>query len=307
MLRRALLLGLGAAACGPKPLPPLPPAPRVTSAAELVPSDLDVVVRVDLARFRSALGAAGLAAAARGLLVTGKAYASEADPARELVLASLLETDTVYLGYRPSALGAPLDRVLVLQGHFTPMLRPAAGFGSATDLGGDVRYWDAKEPPPRDGVARLYAVGERLRVFVSEAELDAMERTLAGFRGKLQPLEEGMLSLAARPALLGRLAGQGRLRELLEKAVALQAVFEFEADGLRVKADLLLDGPDSAQELADAGELVLARALGEAGSAMQLRLAGERLRLSVLVSRQQLAVALACFGLASSSASACPW
>ncbi len=99
-------------------------------------------------------------------------------------------------------------------------------------------------------------------MFVSEAEIDAVERTLDGLAGarRLEPMEEGTLSFAARPTLLGRLAGQGRLRELLAGALVLRAVLAFEGEGLRIKAELLLDGPESAQELADAGKMVLMRA-----------------------------------------------
>jgi len=309
MQRRALLLGLSVVACGPKPIAAPPAAPRVTSAAETIPSDLDVVVRVDLASMRAALGAVGLSAAASGLLAHAKAYGGDADPASKVIAASFLEADTVYLGYRPSPTWAPLDRVLALQGHFAQLVQPPAGFSAATDLGGDVRYWDAKAKPARDGVARIYGFGERLRVFVSEAEIDAVERMLDGLSGprRLEPMEEGTLSLAARPLVLGRLAGQGRLRELLQSALVLRAVMAFEGGGLRVKAELLLDGPESAQELADAGQMVLVRALGAAAPAAQLRVGGDRLLLSILITNQQLATLLGCFGLGSASAQACPW
>jgi hypothetical protein len=116
MHRRALLsLTLLAAACGPKPLPAPPPAPRVSVPGELIPSDLDVVVRLDLGRVKAALGAATISALAGDVLARG----SVKQAADELLIASLLEADLVYLGYRPSPLGAPLDRVLALQGRFT--------------------------------------------------------------------------------------------------------------------------------------------------------------------------------------------
>src|SRR6185436_17326036 len=149
MHRRALFWGFAAlgAACGGRPLPPPPAAPRVTSAAELIPADLDVVVRLDLARVRAALGAAALAALAGQVLARGQGEPGSDD----LELSSLLEADQVYLGYRPSPLWAPLDRVLALQGSFTQLMHPPAGFSGATDLGGDVRYWDAKTPPSARG------------------------------------------------------------------------------------------------------------------------------------------------------------
>ena len=145
MRRRALLLGLSAAACGPRALPPLPPAPSVSSAAELVPPDLDVVLRLDLARVKAALGASVLATLSHEVLSRDNA-GQEPD---ELVVASLLAADQVYLAYRPSTSWAPLDRVLALQGRFEPLLRPPSGFGGARDLGRDLRCWDAKVPPAK--------------------------------------------------------------------------------------------------------------------------------------------------------------
>jgi hypothetical protein len=305
MQRRALLLGFAAlgAACGAKQLPPPPAAPRVTSAVELISADLDVVVRLDLARVKAALGAAALSALAGELLARGKPEQG----ADELVLSSLLEADQVYLGYRPSPLWAPLDRVLALQGRFTQLMGPPAGFSGATDLGADVRYWDAKAPPPRGGVARIYAISQRLRAFVSEAEIDAVERALAGFstERRLEPPEEGTLSLAARPALLGVLSGHGTLRELLDGAKALHAIADLESDGVRLKAELLLQNAEQAEQLASAAKLVLARALGDSAVRAELRADGDRVLLSARLSRADLAPALAC--LRDRSGAGCAW
>src|SRR6185503_2887268 len=139
MQRRALLLGLSAlGACGPKALPAPPPAPSVTSASELIPADMDVVARMDWGRVKGALGSLALSALSREVLANSRA-GRDTD---ELVVASLLVADQVYLGYRPSPLLMPLDRVLAVQGHFEPLTRAPAGFSAAVDLGGDFRYWD---------------------------------------------------------------------------------------------------------------------------------------------------------------------
>jgi hypothetical protein len=307
MLRRALLFGFAAlgAACGSKPLPPPPAAPRVTSAVELIPADLDIVLRLDLGRVKAALGAAALSALAGELLARGKAEQGPDD----LELSSLLEAEQVYLGYRPSPLWAPLDRVLALQGSFTQLMHPPAGFSGATDLGGDVRYWDAKTPPARGGVARIYAMSQRLRAFVSEAEIDAVERALLGLpsRPRLEPPEEGTLSLAARPALLGVLAGHGTLRELLESAKALHAVADLESDGVRLKAELLLESADQAEQLASAAKLVLARAGGDSAVRAELRADADRVQLSAQLSRAQLLPLLGCLGFQLGGERGCPW
>ena len=315
MHRRALLVSLAAlgVGCGPKSVAPPPAAPHVTLAGELIPSDLDVALRLDLGRVKAALGASALSALAGQVLARGKAdqtaSGGAAATADALVVSALLEADLVYLGYRPSALGAPLDRVLALQGHFTQLMHPPSGFTAATDLGGDVRYWDAKSPPMRGGVARIYALGERTRAFVSEAEIDAVERSLAGFgTGKrLEPPEEGTLSLAARPWLLERLVGQGSLRELLGGAKSLHAVADLESDGVRLKAELLLEGPDQAAQLASAGKLVLERAVGNSGVHAELVADAERVVLSAQLSRAALMPALACLRGQSPGEAGCPW
>ena len=307
MYRRALLFGFAAlgAACGAKPLPPPPAAPRVTSAAELIPADLDIVVRLDLGRVKAALGASTLSALAGEVLARGKAEQG----ADDLELSSLLEAEQVYLGYRPSPLWAPLDRVLALQGSFTQLMHPPAGFSGATDLGGDVRYWDAKSPPARSGVARIYAMSQRLRAFVSEAEIDAVERALSGLPSapRLEPPEEGTLSLAARPALLGVLSGHGTLRELLDGAKALHAVADLESDGVRLKAELLLQNAEQAEQLASAAKLALARALGDSALHTELRADADRVLLSAKLSRAELAPALTCLGFGSRGDGRCPW
>ncbi|HKY37551.1 MAG TPA: hypothetical protein VJN18_16530 [Polyangiaceae bacterium] len=306
MQRRALLLGLSAlSACGPKQLAAPPPAPSVTSASELIPADLDVVVRLDWRRMKDALGPIALSALSREVL----AQSGSGQEAGELVVASLLAADQVYLGYRPSPLLMPLDRVLAVQGHFEPVTRAPTGFSGAVDLGGDFRYWDRKPGSAieRGSVARIYAYRDRVRAFVSEAELDAVERVLSGQGGdrRLTPPEEGTLSLSARTWLLARLSGRGELREMLDDAKTLSVVADLESDGVRVEVELTLANPDRAQNLAKAGQQVLSR-LGERwGGAATLRAVGDRVVLSATLSRAQLAAALLC--LHHPSAPGCAW
>ena len=239
----------------------------------------------------------------------------------ELLIQSLLGADQVYLGYRPNRLWAPLDRVLAVQGRFEQLVRPPVGFSRPTDLGRDLRYWDAQVPPKaRGGVARVYALGERVRAFVSEAEIDAVERLLdgPGSLRRLEPPEEGTLSLAARPQLLGRLVGNGMLRDLVDGAKALLAIVELESDGVRLKLELTLSGADEARQLASAAQLVLSRALGDTKLNVTLRADAQRVLLSAQLSRADLAPLLACVwggtmrngamgSGALGSAMGCPW
>lgn len=309
MRARALLFGLLAlsAACGPRRLPPPPAAPRVVAAAELIPPDLDVVARLDMARMKAALGGVTPQLLSREVLARGNADGGEPE---ELMLEALLEADVVYLGYRPSALLLPLDRVLALQGHFTPITKTPRGFSGGVDLGADVRYWDrsGSEPFARSAAARLYAVGSRVRAFVSEAELDAVERTLEDGAGprRLAAPEEGALSIAARPQLLANLAGGG-LRDLLDESKTLELTVDLTSDAASLRAALVTASPEHASQLASAGGLVLARALGERAKQAELRAVGERVTLGLRASREELAPLVACLQGASASASQCPW
>jgi hypothetical protein len=292
MQRRALLLGLSVlGACGPKRLTVPPPAPTVTSAGEMIPPDLDVVVRLDWGRMKGALGSLALSALSREVLAQSGA-GQETD---EVVVSSLLASEQVYLGYRPSPLLMPLDRVLAVQGRFEPLPRAPAGFSGAVDLGGDFRYWDRKPGGAlsRGSVARIYAYRDRVRAFVSEAELDSVERVLTGqgSERRLVPPEEGTLSLAARTWLLARLTGRGSLREMLDDAKTLMVVAELESDGVRLELELVLANADRAQSLASAGQQVLAERLG---GSVALRAEGERVVLSATLSRAQLWPALLC-------------
>lgn len=308
-MRRRELLALSTLAlgCGPRRLPAPPDAPRIVSAAELIPADLDVVARLDLAKMKAALGGITFDLLSREALSRG---AEGGDSPPPLLVSSLLEADVAYLGYRPSPLLAPLDRVLALQGNFTPLTKAPAGFSGGVDLGADLRYWD--RPPggelPRSGIARIYALGNRVRAFVSEAEIDAVERALEGMAGprRLAAPEEGALSLATRPALLGKLAGGG-LRELLAQSKALHLAVDLDSDVASLRAALVTASAEDAATLESAGKLVLERALGEKASRAELGAVSDRVTLTYRIRREALAPLFACLNGGVASASRCPW
>jgi hypothetical protein len=289
MQRRALLAFTAAAfvGCGPKRVAPPPSAPAVLGAGDLLPADLDVVLRLDLGKVKAALGATALALLAR----EGLARAATGGHADELVLESLLAADLVYLAYRPGPLLEPLDRVLALQGSFEALSRPPAGFAPPVDLGADVRFFERRSPPlGRGEIARIYAASTRVRAFVSEAEIDAVERVLetGGAERRLQAPEEGTLSLAARPRLLTRFGGSG-LREQLEAARTLRAIAELESDGVKLKLELEMKDAADAEQLAGAGRAVLERVGSEWAEHAEVNAQGSRLMLTARLARSQLA------------------
>jgi hypothetical protein len=308
-MRHVLLLAglsLLSPACGPRDRPALPSAPQVVSAEDLIPSDLDVVLRVDMARMKSALGAMSHELLAQSALARASDEAGvDSDP---LLLESLLAADRVYFAYRPSALGLPTDRVWALDGQFVPLTSPPVGFPLPTDLGADLRFWERKPGVAlqRTATARIYAQGERVRAFVSEAELDAVERTLTAPASprRLRAPAEGALSVAARPGLLGRLAS-GSLRELLERAESLELVVDLASDRIELRAQLVLASAEHAQALLEAGRALLARAESDLASSATLQGEQDRIVLRASLSRAQLGPWLACLGPASERQ--CPW
>jgi hypothetical protein len=96
-MQRRALLGLAATSmlgCGPRPIGAPPSAPALVSASDVIPPDLDVVVRFDLGRVKSALGASVLSGLSREVL----SAAGGAEHTDELVLESLVDAEIVYLG-----------------------------------------------------------------------------------------------------------------------------------------------------------------------------------------------------------------
>ncbi|HEY3668130.1 MAG TPA: hypothetical protein VGL19_19140, partial [Polyangiaceae bacterium] len=144
LLASSLLL---AAACSSPHVGPPPDAPHVTRPLAAMPADLDLVLRVDLQRIRTTLGAPAMAAiseqALRGL--------HGADRGTDgLLLTALGETDTLYLGLRPAASLELADSVWVMVGKF-PGFDPERAqstprFARAVDLGGDLRRFERGSP-----------------------------------------------------------------------------------------------------------------------------------------------------------------
>lgn len=160
---------------------------------DIFPDDLDLVVRIDVARMRAALGAtAADALAARA--VTG---AGEAE-----VRSALACADVVWLAIR-AAEAESGDHVAVFEGKEC-MPELARGKWQKVRTGnGKIAVFDRKGEAPRAGTARIINLGNRGVAFVSPVELDAVRRVLdAGPDARRgAPRAEGVVSvdLHARP------------------------------------------------------------------------------------------------------------
>jgi hypothetical protein len=245
------LLALSVSCAGSRAAPPR--APALSAPLDAVPPDLDLVVRVDLAKVRSALGPAGLASLRHGADALGETR-------QALVERALEASDTVVLALRPELIPHETDNVLVLSGHFTGLgvdraLRQS-GWSAPVDLGGDVRRFDRPERVSRGTPARVYAFGDERLVFVSTAEIDSVEAVLERGRApsSVKPQSRGVLAFAARLRTLGAglAASYPEFADAVGPALAVQGVVDSTATGLGLEVALELPTEAEATRTSDA-------------------------------------------------------
>lgn len=238
--------------------PPEPPALYEPSLA--VPGDLDLVIRVDMARLGNTLGQERRTALANFLRPESP---DAADAATSRLLAVLLaRTDTAWIAARPGLSAEQTDNVLVLRGDFEGLLRSEIGgmprWSSPRDLGAGVLKFTRSRPELRASPAVLYFRVPSLVVIGSYAEVDALEATLERGRGDpaLEPPDTGIASLAARLDLLMTLI-QGRaptFSKLLRGGRTARASAEWVGDALDLRVELTFDSEERAQAIAQALE-----------------------------------------------------
>lgn len=236
----AILALAALAACGgspaagkPRSLAEAPRVERDLEPTEIIPADLDLVLRVDLARMRDGLGP--IAAD----LLTKKALAG----AREEELAEALAcAEVVWLGVRAAEIDAG-DRVVVLEGK---RCMPELGRGRWEKVrSGSARLliFDRPGEAPRAGTARIMNLGNRATAFVSPVELDSVKRVLlAGpdpARGN--PRAEGLLGFDLRPrplspALAKRYASIAAVLAGVERVKGTATLGD---DGLVLRAEVI--------------------------------------------------------------------
>jgi hypothetical protein len=178
----------------------------------LVPSDMDMVLRLDVRRFRDATGPDAERSLQRiwhELLLD----AGGADPESHWLRPAVASTDVLWLGCRLGRAGCK-DFVLVLRGKFVDA-RAGYGFGideDPRDLGGGWLSYTRLAPKRRPGrvgearasVARVYVRPPELAVLVSSAEVDSAERSVEQSLSQtsLVPSESGLVSVIVRSRAL---------------------------------------------------------------------------------------------------------
>lgn len=309
------LLGLCAwlgSACRSEHIGPPPSAPTLVRATDAMPADLDLVVRLDLRKIRDTLGGPTMTALSQQA-VQGMSGADRGTDT--LLLRAFEQTDTVWLGIRPTSTLSAADSVFIMSGRF-PNFDPhraesAPRFGPAIDLGGDLRRYDRQKPASRSAPARIYVHGEDLLVSLSEAEIDSVERSLEEQRGMppLEPAEKGVLSAVARPQALplALLAGTGNLRRLVQSADRLEFNADLTGSGVDATFSLKFADPSLAEQVSKALNDMRDALAGGSGrlakfaGRTKVGSAGQYVSLQLSLGRDEFAELVNCRG------SACAW
>ena len=240
-----------------------PTGPRFERPIEVIPPDLQLTVRVAVRRLRESLGNTVF----ERVRADSQLGAPLADP---LIGWALERTDTAWASLRLGLAPEQTDNVLVLWGGFAELAPNRSHWLTPVDLGAGWQRWDKSAPALRAEPARLYAYTGEILVFVSEAEIDAVERRLEhGVEVEsIEPPELGLVSIAASmPALAHALKDKApRAAELLEKGTVLTGHADFEhTSGATLELDFVFKAQEQAERSARAAELLLTAIRDTAG------------------------------------------
>lgn len=246
MARASLVGALTVFACGAPHVTAPPRSPGLASPELAIPGDLDVVVRLDVARLREALGPRFRQALER--LGTGDAA---------WVSARVAEADAVWLAFRPGPEGEPMDSVLVLAGKLSVVVPPVSeGWGPAEALGADVRRYLRRGELARAAPAVIYAGRSDWLVVGTSAEIDALERSVErGARDpRLAPVARGVLSFALRPEVAAAALRRPwpAIGSALGRGQRLAGWVDVKGDRVDLEVELQLPEAELARELQSA-------------------------------------------------------
>lgn len=239
----AILAGAGCREVpGPKSAARPPQLSKRLYASDLLPADLDVVVRVDMARLRAGLGPSfAETLAARAGEAGGEPFVAEA----------IAGADAVWIGLRLADIDAG-DRVLVAEGRLGEIHLEPSEWKETTPAATmeEVRILDRQGSVPRSGTGRIVVYAKKLYAFVSPVEVDATSRLLRDGPdvGRGDPRADGLVSADVRghrlprslekkyPSIAGIIAGITRVRGSATLA----------EDGVRVSIEMIAKSPEAA-------------------------------------------------------------
>lgn len=164
--------------------------------ADLFPADLDLVVRVDVARMNAAIGPSAAREVAQRAGIDG----ARGD---ELLAAAVGRAKVVWIGLRLTDIEAG-DRIVVVEGDVGDLRLEAPIFRPVEIDAPGVSIVERAEAPPRAGTERVIRLGDRAAAFVSPIEVDSVARVLREGPDERRgdPAREGIFSLDLRPRRL---------------------------------------------------------------------------------------------------------
>lgn len=224
------------------------PLARRVDPLDLVPADLDLVVRVDLARLRAGLGPVDLGPDSGGSGLPGP-LSAEADP---LLREAIEKADTVWLAMRATDFDGG-DRVIVVSGKLGDVVPSPDEYEPARSMLEGVQLFEHRGVVRRTETAQVIAVEDRALAFVSPVETPSVARVLreGPDEGRGDPRAEGLMSLDYRarrlspelerkyPSISAVIAGIERIRAsatLVDRNVALEAEIIAKTDTAADKA-----------------------------------------------------------------------
>ncbi|HVU03640.1 MAG TPA: hypothetical protein VHE30_17900 [Polyangiaceae bacterium] len=291
---------LALAACGPPPVKPPPAAPVLDRPGAAIPGDLDVAIRIDVLAAKRFLGPA----AGKALAIDVVDPVHDADVAK-FFAASIDAADVIWVALRPGRAPALTDEVVLLRGRFGDLDPPRGGqlgFGPAIDLGGALRLYERPRPERRSAPARIYARSDDWLVFVSEAEVDAVERSLERRAGDahVDPPDQGIASFSARvPAIVPYFAPEYPLvAEALEAGTRIEGTVDADERGLRFSVGVTYSSDTDAKAAKEHLEPLVARlrdadgVLGALSKSASLEAVGPSLSLRMALDASALDAAL---------------
>jgi hypothetical protein len=224
--------------------------------ALVLPADLDLVLRLDLTRLRAALGI-DADALLRKLSESAPSDEPDADTSRTL-LALLAHAETLWIAVRPGLSAELTDGVIALRGDFRNVIPSSLGgvprWSHARDLGGGLLRFEREPPRMRAAPAVMYLRLPDVVVVGSEAEVDALERSVEAGNADaaLRAPESGLIAAAARlGSLRRRLAERApTLSRYVEGAERLEGSFDRQGELFKLRVDVRFETADQVTTLA---------------------------------------------------------
>lgn len=253
----ALLCAAVLGSCAPKALPPPPSAPPpLDEPALALPADLDLMLRLDLARLRAALGIEGETLLHR-LQESAPNDEPDADTSR-LLFALLAHADTLWIAVRPGLSAELTDGAVALRGDFRTLVPSSLGgtprWSAARDLGGGLLRFERDAPRLRAAPAVLYLRVPDVVILGSEAEVDALERSVehGNIDAPLRTPEGGLIAAAARLGSLRKKLSERAptLSRYLDGAERLEASFDRNGELFRFRVDVGFETAEQVSALA---------------------------------------------------------